>query len=1348
LSEDSLERRLDNLEARLARIENRLDSLGRAQQQSNSADPSQHAASDSASESAHAKAEPDSELITTESANEGRLASVGEGGPQSAPPTSESGQVDVPSIGESDAAGVDFDALAQHRDVTPTPAARPADPTSPPHVPVPLDPAPASSGESEPPPSAVTASTSATPSKAPPPPPPPPLSPSPSLDADAESIEEESAHALPNRKRSLIAGMAARAVDDDSSTGEAPATLGAPPTRLSTSVPADDRGATSPRLAKRSAARSSGQLESTIGSRWFAWIGAVLLVLSVGTLIRLAYVRGWFGEVPIEIRLGASAAFGLFLVIAGEAVLRYVGRVASVGLFGAGIAIMYVTTWASFNYYDLISSTAGLVLLAIIAFLGFGITLRGRMLSIGVLSILGGYAAPMLANDQVGVLTSLMPAYLTVILIISLGLSAFLSDPFRPLRYVALGAHGFVATVWTFEAELAPTLVFVSIWWGLVLAESLYAAYREQSAVGNVSGVLLASAWYATVGCLILSARGAGLPVPGTTAISMNWTGIFIWGAAAAAAVVAAQCSPNLDHLRRRPRNALEALCLSLWIIAGVMLATGVALHFDGYGQTISWLAIGLASIEIGRQLRSRGVDVFGLIVGGLAILRVITLDQIVRASGAGIGAVLAEFDLGSAGTLQITGWTIIAVIAIMVLHLAAHRFRTTSEGWSRFLPVQLVLLATAGWVLIAELECTGLATTGTWLTYVVILLIFRMWGVGTRQRYLEIAAMFVGLTAMRWLFADAILNRFGPSLLDEIDIAFEAPSMGVVLKPQLGMAVAITAVGWWTAMIWRRKWKPSADDSTVQQIVYQSAWQVLMCAGMAFLLIAGSFEVERWMIEVRAAQPDGFLMSSYPYGYVLSQLLTLLWGLGAGVVAILARILCGPKSGMAVSHSADREIPAPPSLVAGFASLVLVGCTVKWVLYDTLYWWITTYAEGWTADATAILNIQAVVGVVLFACWIAIHYILRNVGAEGKKRAFHHDITSRAIVIASAVLIWLLTFELERILTQWVERQPEGWGSPFPMMHHRMLWWTLLWSIYGGLLLGIAALWRAQRERLASAGGLAIMVTALIWVGFGAFLWRTMAPIANVQTFINIQALSGVSCIAMLAIGMAFLRKLIPDRLDESAGVAVMQRGDVSDTPIGSDRTYMHIGLPTVPLMATLIGLIGLGIGTLELERLFTYRVSVSDPSMFVQTSWSIFWGLYSIALIALGFARRLKSCRLAGMGLMAITLLKVLVVDMSDVDTGLRVLSLFALGVIFVVVSIAYTRWESRVSQLRSGDGEGDEDERDETAGGVPVQESDRHPPTDPTIIDPGHPVDEIPGAPHHRDVTDDDSGPEFSR
>ena len=75
-------------------------------------------------------------------------------------------------------------------------------------------------------------------------------------------------------------------------------------------------------------------------------------------------------------------------------------------------------------------------------------------------------------------------------------------------------------------------------------------------------------------------------------------------------------------------------------------------------------------------------------------------------------------------------------------------------------------------------------------------------------------------------------------------------------------------------------------------------------------------------------------------------------------------------------------------------------------------------------------------------------------------------------------------------------------------------------------------------------------------------------------------------------------------------------------------------------------------------------------------QVITSAFWALYAITLVCLGFWKRQGPLRWMGLGLFALTAVKVFVVDMARLDPAYRVGSFLALGVLLVAASYLYNR------------------------------------------------------------------------
>ncbi|MHC4946685.1 MAG: DUF2339 domain-containing protein [Planctomycetota bacterium] len=780
---------------------------------------------------------------------------------------------------------------------------------------------------------------------APPPPPPrPPVAPAPAAPPTAPPTAPPEP-AVPLASRLAAKRHAADESPADQADAPAPPRPSAPPPPSPWAPPT------------AAPSRRTTPFELVVGVKWMAWLGAFAVVMFVAFFLKLAYDRGWWSVVSPGARCLLGAGFGVLLIGGGELALRRISRPASVGLFGSGLSTLYLVCWAAFGYYEpaLISREVAFVLMGVVAAAGFAVTWRTSFRTIGVLSILGGYATPILVGGGGRHPLELL-TYLTMLLGVSLGLSAVRPRHFRTLRYVALGAQPIVVLVWLLNAgrgHWLEALVFMCLWWGMLLVECTWAALRRQSAAGNIVATVVSTALLVTAGTWVL----ASFAPPGGEA----WLGGYTLAVAVLGAVVALQFGPGLDALRGVARTAMDKLAIALWAQSGVLLAVAVALQFDDYGQSVAWLAVALGAVEIGRRLPSRGVAWFGLVVGALAGARIALLDS--WAAGGLTGELLAL------GAVRLTGWGLLAIFGVLATHVAAWRLGRAGppasfKPWSA-VPVLLAVAGTGGWLALTAAESTGLAIASLWLAGAVVLLALH--GPGTRLGYGPIGLLALGAAAGRWLLVDAATGRVATGW----DPAATLP----LLNGQMALAAAIAA----TALLARRLAAPDRPEVGAPLVV---------AAAVTFLLTALSFEVDhalgRWV------DPD---RSPYPAIMLRSLGWTALWGAGG-----LALVVGG----------AARRVR--PLVTAGL--LFVLTAAAAWLSVDTL---LPRLARG-TLDVTPVANAVFWVGVALA---VMLGWSWRTLLAAGREGWIPPGTARRDGLVSGAMLgaigLWAGSLEIDR---------------------------------------------------------------------------------------------------------------------------------------------------------------------------------------------------------------------------------------------------------------------------------------------------------------------------------------------
>ena len=145
-------------------------------------------------------------------------------------------------------------------------------------------------------------------------------------------------------------------------------------------------------------------IEESVVGMWFPRLGALALLLGAGFGFRYAVDRGWIGP---GARVALGIALGVLLLLLGETTKRRGWAGYAQAVTGGGVAILYLTVWASFALYGMVSDAVAFALLVGIATLAAGLALRYDSVALAVLATLGGFLNPIVvgraAIDAAGV---------------------------------------------------------------------------------------------------------------------------------------------------------------------------------------------------------------------------------------------------------------------------------------------------------------------------------------------------------------------------------------------------------------------------------------------------------------------------------------------------------------------------------------------------------------------------------------------------------------------------------------------------------------------------------------------------------------------------------------------------------------------------------------------------------------------------------------------------------------------------------------------------------------------------------------------------------------------------------
>src|SRR5215471_1674986 len=253
-------------------------------------------------------------------------------------------------------------------------------------------------------------------------------------------------------------------------------------------APATPEHADAPRALEQPDATES--LESAIGSRWLLYVGIVAIVIGVGYFEKLAMDNGWITPAA---RVIQGALGGLALMGGGRLFVKrgYVGY--GQILMGGGGAILYVSTYAAFNYYSLIAQPAAFALMVAITLLIAWLADRERSQALALFAVGGGFATPFMLPSY----TDAQVALFTYDAILVAGTAFFAHRRDWPvLNLVSYGFTAMTVAAWAHRfyepGKYLRTEFFLTLYAGLFL-DILRQCRHKDSDAANVAAFLLAS---------------------------------------------------------------------------------------------------------------------------------------------------------------------------------------------------------------------------------------------------------------------------------------------------------------------------------------------------------------------------------------------------------------------------------------------------------------------------------------------------------------------------------------------------------------------------------------------------------------------------------------------------------------------------------------------------------------------------------------------------------------------------------------------------------------------------------------------------------------------------------------
>jgi uncharacterized membrane protein len=218
-------------------------------------------------------------------------------------------------------------------------------------------------------------------------------------------------------------------------------------------------------------------------------IGAVVLFIGVAYLLRYAYEHSL---VPVELRLAGAALGGIALLAFGW---RLRDRADTYGLIlqSTGLAILYLTVFASARLYELVPLGAAFPILVVLVAGASVLSVMQRSQALAIFSMSGGFLAPVLTSTGEGSHVALFSYY--ALLNAGIVVMAWFQH-WRWLNWTGFVFTFVIGSLWGFEyyrpEHYASTQPFLVLFFGFYVGVCvLFARNRAVELKGVIDGTLV-----------------------------------------------------------------------------------------------------------------------------------------------------------------------------------------------------------------------------------------------------------------------------------------------------------------------------------------------------------------------------------------------------------------------------------------------------------------------------------------------------------------------------------------------------------------------------------------------------------------------------------------------------------------------------------------------------------------------------------------------------------------------------------------------------------------------------------------------------------------------------------------
>ncbi len=1049
-----------------------------------------------------------------------------------------------------------------------------------------------------------------------------------------------------------------------------------------------------PRVAK-----ASVSLEQRLGTSWLVKIGVVVLFLAAVFLFQYSVQQGWINE---TVRVFCVAGLGAGLLVLGEWALRKKMGIFSAAVTGGGIGLLYAAAFAaSPNFYKLIPTPAAFALMCGVTILAVALSLRSGVISTAILAQIGAYLTPLLLSSGVDRQVALM----TYMVILAAGFLVVAAAR----RWQILAPICFVGTVSLFVgwmaqfyggAALALTMMFAWMLLGVFLAYAALATRLGRAdermgigitAAGGALLTLLLLATGPTTTVTMMHLLELNIVVLGVClfrgwqwlrAGAMAWTAmVFVaclsagtawstvwWGWAMFALFIA---DVAIRHLLGRADD--EKLTIGLTASAGALLVV-LMLTLSGESVILPHL-LALNAIMLGACLWRRWNWLRVGVLGWTAISFYVCIEN------------------GAAWGDMWWGWAMFALVmadvaAQRLLARSYERLETGLAAWAGGLLVVLMLSLDGTRIILPHLLALNVIILGIclwrrwhWLRVGVLVWTAVAFGV-CMARGEAWSDVWWGWVMFSLLMADVIVHRFLDRSDEQTEIGLTASAGAllaillllvgdgwVALPHLLALDAAVLGMCLWRRWNWLRAGVLAWTAACFLGVVISKDEPALfyaMWAWILFALLTADVLIRAWLPRGDKAEKLDATLATLTTALMYGATYWLLKGTWSA--AAMGWYTGSIGAGLIVLSIILRVVPRQRRLGLAYLGqgLTLLALAVP-IAFDmwavTISWSVGAVVAMLLASRLKEKLLLAKSPILLYLA--GMHLVLYDIPEFGSTVWFTVGglgitvvLALTASVVAAAVLAAAL-LRLGEVI--WQDRAERTMCLVLVCAGAAMWFWQALgqlpvvpatwaWWLFAAGAAAVAIGRRSLGITIVTCVLLALCVVRFVFHDTLGLRLAYSTDAARMTVF-NWQFAVGL----LIAAAAFVFGRLLPARLPKwRAG-----------------RMVYHVGILAAAVLVVWAG-------SFEVDR----YIARSGPGAAVsadqarQMGLSIWWAIWAVALLIAGFVWRYSPGRWLALGLFGLTLGKVLLLDMSRVETGYRILSFFALGALLVGASLLYQR------------------------------------------------------------------------